>query len=667
VDLGAAREILDTAHDAVVSMNAAGAITYWNPSAEAMFDTSREDAIGRVLAETIIPERHRAAHWRGLRRFLETGEGPVLRRRMEWGALRRDGTEFPIEITISAQADRDGWAFHAFIQDISERTTTETDRLRRLAELETSLEGSEQRFEAILGVLAEAVTIRDRDDHIVYANRAALEQLGFASVEELRVADPDAIMGDFTVKGEDGRPLAMADVPSVRIFAGERPGPVLMHTVDRQSGEEQWVLLKATPLLDAAGSVEAAVTVIEDVTLAKRAELRATFLARASQILASSLDYQRTLRNVANLAVGEIADWCAVDLVDEHGHRQPVVAAHPDPAKLALAERLREVEPAGLDPEQGLGRVIATGRPELYADVPDELLKLGARDEEHLQLLRQLGIRSVLLLPMSAGGRVLGVMTLVSAESGRRFDAGDMAFALQIAERAAVAVENARLYSERTAIAETLQRSLLPDALPAVAGWDLAALYRPAAGGLEVGGDFYDVFGVGDAWIVLIGDVTGKGVEAAAMTSLVRHSARIVAEDDPDPARILRRLDHVLRAQPSLSVCSALCLRLDGGEVTLSAAGHPLPLLVGEERVAGLGRPGTLLGAFEDGSWSDQTITVRAGETLLLYTDGITDTVGAHDRFSERRLREVALEQGVDEATFDEAMDLRKMARGSAA
>jgi PAS domain S-box-containing protein len=517
-------------------------------------------------------------------------------------------------------------------------------------ELGASFVGSEQRFEAVLDALAEPVTIRDRSDRIVYANSAALQQLGFDSIEDLRGTDPAAIMGEFTVQGEDGRTLTRDDIPSVRIFRGERPGPVMMHTINRESGVEQWVLLKSAPMFDTDGNVEAAVTVIEDITNAKRAELRAEFLARASQILSSSLDYQRTLRNVANLAVPEIADWCAVDLIDEQGDREQLVVAHVDRAKVALAERLREFEPRELDPEQGLGRVLATREPELYPDISDEMLEVAARSDEHLGLLRELGMRSALLVPMAARGRILGVMTLVSAESGRRFDASDVEFAVQIAERAAVAVENSRLYGERAAIAETLQKSLLPEALPSIERWEIAALYRPAVGGMEVGGDFYDVFSVGDSWVVLIGDVTGKGVQAAALTSLVRHCARIVAEDDPDPARVLERVDNSLRSQPSLSVCSALCLRLDGTDVSMCAAGHPLPLLVSESGVATAGEPGVLLGAFDEGRWSTTTLSLDVGESLFLYTDGITDTMGEHGRFGEDRLREIVSECGGEPA-----------------
>jgi serine phosphatase RsbU (regulator of sigma subunit) len=218
----------------------------------------------------------------------------------------------------------------------------------------------------------------------------------------------------------------------------------------------------------------------------------------------------------------------------------------------------------------------------------------------------------------------------------------------QLAARAAVAVENAHLYSERARIADTLQHSLLPDALPDIEGWELASLYRPAtaAGGVEVGGDFYDAFRTPSGWMLLIGDVTGKGVEAAAMTSLVRHGARFVSEYASDPAEVLAQLDRALREQDTLSLCTALCLRVEGQRVTFASAGHPLPLMVSEGGVKPVGMPGSVLGAFEDGEWPMTELVLRAGEVLLLYTDGVTDTVGEGDRFGEGRLHATAEECG---------------------
>jgi PAS domain S-box-containing protein len=507
-------------------------------------------------------------------------------------------------------------------------------------ELRRALSGSEPRLAVILDAVAEAVTIRAPDNRLVYANRAALDRLGFDSVEELGRADPEALMGPYETLDEHGREIRMADLPSVRVLRGEPSEPLLRRTVERRSGEERWVLLKATAVRDVAGEVEAAVTIIEDVTLAQRATRRAEFLARIGQMLASSLDYQQTLRNVAGLAVPQIADWCAVDLFDDRGRREPVAIAHSDPAKLQTAARLRAFEPERLDPDQGLGRVQRTGEPQLYTDIPDELLVAAAVDDEHLRLLREVGMRAVVIVPMAIRGRTIGALTMVSAESGRSFDASDLEFAEQIAARAALAVESARLYSERSAIARTLQSSLLPEAIPEIPGWEVAALYRPAGQESDVGGDFYDLWEVDGDWLTMIGDVTGKGVGAATVTSLVRHTAWAASEFDARPAQVLARIDAALRRRPSISLCTALCLRISSEGATLAVGGHPLPLRLRDGDVEEVGSHGTLLGALERTQWPEVPIAMCPDDTLVAYTDGVTDAVGAEgQRWGADRLK----------------------------
>ncbi len=486
----------------------------------------------------------------------------------------------------------------------------------------------DQRLTVILEALAEAVTIRGRDNHIVYANRAALDRLDLSSVEELREADPRALMGPYETTDEQGRAIGMEDLPSVQLLRGEQPEPLLMRSVNRDSGEESWVLLKATAVREEGGQIEAAVTIIEDVTAARRATLRVEFLARIGELLASSLDYQQTLRNVAGLAVPQLADWCAVDLFDPDGTREPVAIAHARPEKLKTAERLRAYEPEQLDPEQGLGRVLRTGETLWYTQIPDELLVQAASDDEHLRLLREVGMRAVLIVPLSIGSRTIGALTMVNSESGRSFDAGDVEFAEQIAARAAMAVESARLYSERSQIARTLQSSLLPEAVPDIPGWEVAALYRPAGQESEVGGDFYDFWEVDGDWLMMIGDVTGKGVTAAAVTSLVRHTAKAASEFDARPAQILARVDAALRRGPTVSLCTALCLRITREGATLAVAGHPLPLRVRDGGVEEVGRHGTLLGAPIGKSWAETDIAIEPGETLVAFTDGVTDAIG---------------------------------------
>jgi PAS domain S-box-containing protein len=514
----------------------------------------------------------------------------------------------------------------------------------------------------ILDSLAEAVTIRSRDGEIVYANRAAVAQMGFSSRDELLRQGTQGILNDYIATDERGNPISLRDIPSVRLLAGEPVEPTVLRTVKRTTGEVAWDLLKATLLRDDRGEPIAAVTIIEDITAERTAQLREDILTRATETLMSSLDYQETLRNVAWLAVPEVADWCAVDLLDERGYRQQVVVAHRDPQKLELATQLRSYDADPPDPERGVGRVIRTGVTELYPDIPDELLAQGAQDEEHLKLLRQVGFRSVLVAPLRARGRTLGVITLVTAESMRRFDEGDKEFVEQIASRAAMAVDNARLATARREIAETLQHSLLPEAVPAVQGWEIATMYRPASAfdEVEVGGDFYDFFETPSGWLVLLGDVTGRGVEAASMTSLVRHGARFLAKREHSPSRVLSEVDEELRRRPGLSLCSALCVRLEHGRMVMSSAGHPPPLLVRDDgRIREIGGSGPLLGGWEGSAWEDRVLEVGPDETLLMYTDGVTDTRGEKERFGAARLRRLLSDHaGVTPAELLSALEL---------
>jgi serine phosphatase RsbU (regulator of sigma subunit) len=413
----------------------------------------------------------------------------------------------------------------------------------------------------------------------------------------------------------------------------------LIRTVDRQSGAQHWNLLKAAPLLDQAGEVEATIMIIEDVTEQKRAERHSAFLAQASAVLASSLDYEQTLRNVAELAVPEIADWCAVDLVEEDGDRRRVAIAHKDPEMLRRAEELGEYEPERLDPERGVGRVVSTGEPLLYPEISDAMLVAVAVDDRHLELLRGVGMRSVAIVPMRAGSRSLGALTLVNTESGRALDRFDLELAKQIAARAAIAIDNARLYSERSSIAHTLQQSLLPAELPQVPGYELASVYMPAFESTEVGGDFYDVWRVGGGWMIIIGDVTGKGIQAAALTSLVRHTLRTASEFEQSPARLLARVDRTLHEQPTKSVCTALCLHLEHGRATLAAGGHPLPIAVTADGVTELGEHGPLLGGFTNPAWTHSVIDIEPDTTIVMYTDGVTDAIDADGtRYGSARL-----------------------------
>jgi PAS domain S-box-containing protein len=502
-------------------------------------------------------------------------------------------------------------------------------------------EATGRRLDAMLGSLAEAVTVHDESGKTVYANEAAVKLLGATSLDEVLAARPGELANRFVITNEEGGPVETDEFPGRKVVAGEPGKPMLTRSVLRGTGESYWLLTKATVVNDEHGR-PLAVNVIEDVTEAKEAELRQRFLARATQVLSSSLDYDVTLERVAWLSVPTFADWCAVD-VFENGAVERVALAHVDPEKLTVGRILGDEYPADMSAETGLAAVIRTGRPEVYPDITDEILDAVMTDARQRELIATIGMRSAMIVPMKAGAATIGALTFVNADSARSFDHDDLAFAEDLAARAGTAVENARLYTRLAQTAETLQASLLPARLEQPPGWRIAASYRAGERGTEVGGDFYYVFAVDEGWMVVLGDVTGKGVKAAALTSLARHTAKTAARFDSRPASVLSHVNDVLREQPALSIVTVVCALLrpsgQGIEVAVVSAGHPLPLRVSADgSVAPIGRHDVVLGAVDDGSWEASVVGIAPGDTLLFYTDGVTDTLGADERYGEERL-----------------------------
>jgi PAS domain S-box-containing protein len=499
------------------------------------------------------------------------------------------------------------------------------------ARLHTEARRTRDDLEAIVEGVADAVTAQSADGRLIYANDAAVRLLGFSDAQELLTADPLEVRGRYEMLAEDGSELPVERLPGRRALLGERPPPLTVRYRHQGGAENRWSRVQSTPVFDERGAVRLAINVIEDITEIKRAELAQRFLADASRTLTASLDYQRTLKAVARLAVPAVADWCAVDLVagDE---LERVAVEHVDPARVALAREIQERYPP--DPGSGTGvhAVVRQGHAELYREIPDELLVQAARDEQHLAMLRSVGLRSAMLAPMALRDRVLGVITFVSAESGRQYDEHDLSLAQDLALRAAAAVENARLYEAAAAIADTLQSSLLPPSLPELPGAELAAAYRPAGRGLEVGGDFYDVFSVTeDQWYLVVGDVCGKGAEAAAVTALARYTIRNAAIRRRSPAAIMRWLNDAMRRQGlDGRFCTIACVHIDTSRtairVTVGCGGHPPVLLRrADGGVEELGPPGTLLGLVADPRLEDEYAELQPGDALVLYTDGIIE------------------------------------------
>jgi serine phosphatase RsbU (regulator of sigma subunit) len=351
------------------------------------------------------------------------------------------------------------------------------------------------------------------------------------------------------------------------------------------------------------------------------------FLADASVELASSLDYETTLARVAQLSVPSFADWCGIDVVD--GTRlNRLAVAHVDPAKVELARSLQDRYPA--DPEAPVGpwQVIRSGTSLLVPEVTDEMLVASAKDEEHLRIARDLGLCSALTVPLSARGRVLGVMTWASAESERHFGPADLAFAEDLARRAAVAIDNAELHSQTLVAAVELQRAVLPEAMPDLPDWEIASHYSPS-GRTEVGGDFYDAIPIGGGRMaVFVGDVMGRGVRAAAAMAQMRSAVRAYAAVDPSPEAVLRNLDLMLTRYGSEQLVTLLYLVLNPrhDELMIANAGHPPAVILRADQ-------STEQLPYADGAplgtgrqrRRQSRLPFRVGDTLLAFTDGLIE------------------------------------------
>ena len=473
-------------------MDSDGLVRDWNPSAEDVFGYSWNEAVGGELAELIIPPAYRAAHRKAFNRYLETREATILDRRLRLTAMRRDGSEFPVELTVTRMPDVEPPLFAGFVRDLS---------------------------------------------------------------------------------GRD------------------------------------------------AGEVEN-----------EKLQQRLAFLAHAGLQIDVSLDVEETVRRLVGLVVPELAEMAVIDLVADNGSIRGTVAATGSQSDRAAAlEQIREDHPLDPNSAHPVAQVLRSGRGMLLPQMADHELRAYAQSEEHFELMLRLRYRSAIVVPLTVRGRTLGALSLLRMQDDVAYDRNDLLLAETLGRRAALALENSRLYASTRHIARTLQQSLLPRAMPEIPGVHLAARYRAAAEGQDVGGDFYDVFPI-DAtrWGIAIGDVCGKGPEAAALTALARYTIRAVAERGP--AGVLAHLNEaVLRDQGSDErFLTALVAELihDGDEIVLdmTSAGHPAPFVLrAGGSVEEVEVHGPLVGVFAGVDYQTARVRLGVGDKVVLYTDGLAD------------------------------------------
>lgn len=393
--------------------------------------------------------------------------------------------------------------------------------------------------------------------------------------------------------------------------------------------------------------VVAAVIATLAVVQVRRVNRRFAVLDEITRVADHGDSLEETLDAIAAIVVPELGDFCTIDLIEEGRVRRAATrVSGPDAA--AIQAKLAERTPA-LQARMATAANHERQEPVFFEYVNEEDLRAVADDEEDFQFLRSMRIRAGVTVEMRARGRATGMLTVGVSHSGRHLRRDDVSFVSVLAGRVALALDNAGLFSElarseqeREEIAETLQRGLLPPPLPHIPGWSVAAMYRPAGAENEIGGDFYDAFRIAGGWMVVIGDVTGRGAHAAAVTAHARYTLRTAAALTGDPVIALRTLNRELLFRRGTALCSVAAMAVSedpAKPVRLAVAGHPPPLLVDGDTVAEACEPAPVLGAFSDEAWKIEVTTVSPEQQLVVVTDGVTDALGSAGRFGEERLR----------------------------
>jgi PAS domain S-box-containing protein len=690
--------VVESALDSVIVMDHSGCVVEFSRSAEQTFGYPRDDAIGNELAELIVPPGLRERHRAGIKRYMEEGFAPILDSRIELTAMRADGSEFPVEVSITRVGDQDPPLFAGYLRDITERRQAEREREALLARERTArlrAESLERRSTFLVEL--QAALDASFDYELSLRKLARLLVSRVADWCAIHVLQPDGTVALVAVEHSDPakRELAWSleerypiDVTEpegiakvVRTGIAELHPEIPDELIDATAHDaEHAAIVRGVGLrsamivpLKARGQILGAIAFAsaeserrfdeEDLEFAKEVAGRAAlsidnarlygevqtrqveleFLARATVELDSALDLERTLQRLPELTVPFLADGCMVDLLEGDRIKRLAIATS-FPSAQPVLQRLKGHE-LDLDGPHPIAVALRTGKTQTVDDVTDSLRETWASDEGYLHDIREWPGRAAVVAPMRARGRTLGAIALASF-SERKFGQRDIQLIEELARRAAVAVDNARLYSERSYIASKLQQSLLPPHLPEVPGVEIAARFRPAGEANEVGGDFYDIYRTGDRrWAIVMGDVCGKGADAAAVTALARYTLRagmIGPDQGPDDA--LQHLNEALVRQVRPDrFCTVAYVELELGEATprirVASGGHPIPVVLRSDgRTEEAGIPGTLLGVIPDPYLPVAELELHPGDSLVLYTDGLTDVRTAKGDFGTERL-----------------------------
>jgi PAS domain S-box-containing protein len=524
---------------------------------------------------------------------------------------------------VLAVAEFHTLAFEAQSEELLALLATFADQLgtfiaRRRAEAKSAeAERFRQHLAEVVRGTQDAVLSKDLDGIVTTWNPAAVRLYGYTSEEAIGRHISFIVPSDH--KDEE-------KVILDRVKRGERLDTYETERI-RSDGARISVSLTVSPIRSPLRGLIGASVVARDITAEMRRRRAQEFLVAASRLLDTSLDPEETARTIVSTAIPELAEICLIDFRRLDGWYGDSVVAGANPETAARLERIRRESPLDPTGEHPVAQVLRLNQPMIWRDLkaPDVVEKV-SQNSDHLQLMREAGYNSAAVVPLVARGRTLGALSFLHAHGDMRYDPGDLDFLSELGERAALALDNARLYRERDRIAKNLQRGLRPPRPATVPGLGISVVFEAAGEGVDVGGDLYDVLPCEDGCWILVGDVAGKGSTAAGVSVAVRHSVRGLTREIDQPEEVLRRVNELLIAGDSLNdFATAMLARLqrDGGgwRITLASAGHPPAVLTGEAEADLLGG-GSVLGAWQDAHIERHERELGPNHTFALCTDG---------------------------------------------